>query len=254
MQKTNNLYNNLGYWFLLYIVLAIAGFYTTYFSVLFQPRPTIIHIHFVLMAMWIGMIITQPFLIKYKKRALHRTIGKASYVLVPLLLITAFLMMRMGYYRDINNLQEQAAKGLNHFTEAEILKQASADAPIAFIYFSWFALFYCLAIINRHHSSSHARYMLATALTLTGPTVDRIIGIDLKIETIAGFISSYIVSFIIIDVLLALLLMNDYRHKRPVKTLVTCLGIYITGQVLYYFIHGSDWWPSFYGFIMGSHA
>lgn len=252
MQKTNNVYQNLGYWFLIFIVLVFAGFYTTYFSVFFQQRPTIVHIHFALMLLWIAMIITQPFLIKYKKRALHRTIGKASYVLVPMLLITAFLMMRMGYYRDINALHEQSIKGLNHFTGAAILKQV-ADRPIALFYLTWFALFYCLAIINRHNSFSHARYMLATALTLTGPTVDRIIGIDFNMETIGGFISSFIISFLIIDIILALLFISDFRHKRSIKTLASCLVIYITGQVLYFLVPGFNWWPSFFAFVMGPH-
>ena len=75
MQKVYNVYYNLGYWFLLLIVLVIAGFYTSYFTVFFQPHATIIHIHFTLMTLWIAMLITQPFLIKYKKLAIHRMLG-----------------------------------------------------------------------------------------------------------------------------------------------------------------------------------
>src|SRR5215218_4254434 len=98
MQKTYNLYYNLGYWFLSLILLVVVGFYTTYLTVFFEPKDLILHVHFVLMALWIAMLITQPFLIKYKKRAAHRLLGKISYVLVPLVLISAFLMIRHGYY------------------------------------------------------------------------------------------------------------------------------------------------------------
>jgi uncharacterized membrane protein len=248
MQKNTNVYHNLGYWFLSFIVLAFAGFYTTYFSVLFAPRSNIVHIHFVLMALWIAMLITQPFLIKYKKKALHRLIGKISYVLVPLVLIFSFLMIRIAYYRYLNELHQQTAQGLNHLTGAEILKQA-ADEPIALFYFVWFALFYILAIVNRRKSSVHARYMLATALTLLGPTVDRIIFLDFKIENI-GFIPAYAISFLIANIILAFLLFKDYKNKRPIKTLATCLAIYITGQTLYFIVPGFDWWSSFMTFIM----
>jgi hypothetical protein len=248
MQKNINVYHNLGYWFLSLIVLVFAGFYTTYFSVLFQPRPAIIHIHFTLMVLWIAVLITQPFLIKYKKWAVHRLIGKISYVLVPLVLFFSYLLIRMGYYRYFNELHQQASQGLNHFTDAEILKKA-ADGPIAIFYFVWFALFYILAIINRRQSSVHARYMLATALTLLGPTVDRIIVLDFKVENI-GYIPAYAISFLIADIVLSILLLKDFKNKRPVKTLATCLVIYITGQAFYFIVPGFDWWPSFMAFIM----
>jgi len=37
-------YNTLGYWFLSFIVLTIAGFWHTYFSIIFEPHESIIHI------------------------------------------------------------------------------------------------------------------------------------------------------------------------------------------------------------------
>jgi hypothetical protein len=249
MQKKYNVYHNLGYWFLLWIVLVFGGFYTSYFSVFFQPRPTIIHIHFLLMALWILMLIAQPFLIKYKKLAIHRLLGKISYVLVPLVLFFSFLMIRLEYYGHIEELSEGTSKGLNHFTSADILKKA-ANGPIALIYFIWFALFYVLAIVNRHKSPVHARYMLATALTLLGPTVDRILAIEFHMTDIAGILPLYAGSFLIADAILAFLLMKDYNNKKPIKTLAICLIIYIVGQVLFFIVPNFDWWASAMAYIM----
>lgn len=70
MQTKQFTYHNLGYWFLLFIVLSFAGFYHTYFTKLLDIKTPIIHIHFLLMGLWISMLIVQPFLIKYKKLAL----------------------------------------------------------------------------------------------------------------------------------------------------------------------------------------
>ena len=249
MQNKDAVYYNLGYWFLSLIVLVFAGFYYSYFSVFFQPRPTLIHIHFALMALWVVMLIVQPFLIKYNKRKIHRLVGRISYGLVPLLLIFTYLTIRGEYDRHLGELHQQVEQGLKTYTDAEILKLA-ANAPIGIFYFVWFALFYILAIKNRRNSSVHARYMLATALTLLGPTVDRILGINFGIETIGGMISSYVVSFLLADMVLAILLYKDYRNGRPVKTLATCLVIYITGQVLYYIVPGFDWWGHVMSFIM----
>jgi hypothetical protein len=241
-------YHNLGYWFLAFIVLAFAGFYTTYFTRIFEPTPAIIHIHFVLMALWLAMLIAQPFLIKYKKLPLHRLLGKLSYILVPLVLITGFILARNEYYRKIERLSEEALTGLKPFTQNDILKQA-ATGPIAVFYIAWFLIFYFLAIKNRKKSPKHARYMLATALTLTGPTVDRILGIHFGLESIAG-ISSCIVSFLIIDFILGGLLYMDNKNKRDTQALWTCLLVYFVGQILYFTLPNFDGWAVFMKFIM----
>src|SRR5688500_3805622 len=125
MQRSYNIYHNLGYWFLLLIVLVFAGFYTSYFTTLFDNHPPIIHIHFTLMMLWIAMLIAQPFLIKFKKFSIHRTLGKISYVLVPLVLASAFLMIRLSYYRFIDIAHAEVAKGLNQSTNAQILQKAA---------------------------------------------------------------------------------------------------------------------------------
>ncbi len=189
-------YHDTGYWFLLFTGLAAAGFYTTYFTRILEPMPAVVHLHFVLMVLWIGMLIAQPLLIKYKKISWHRLIGKASYVVVPLLLITAFLLTRNEYYRNIARLEESVRNGAQSFTPQDILHRAAAS-PIALVYFVWFLVFYVLAIRHRRNFNKHARYMVATALTLTGPTVDRIIGIHLGLESIAG-VSSFFISFLLI--------------------------------------------------------
>ena len=248
MQPKKFYYHNLGYWFLLFIVLVIAGFYTTYFTRLSEPTPGIIHIHFVLMALWLIMLIAQPFLIKYKKLSWHRILGKASYVVVPFLIISGFLLIRNEYYRNLDGLNQAVLTGQKLLSPDEILKQVAAT-PIGLFYLTWFMVFYCLAIRNRRQSPKHARYMLATALTLTGPTVDRIVGIYFHIYTVAG-LSSYIISFLIIDLVLALLLYLDYRNKKETKTLRTCLLIYTIGQFLYYVLPTFDWWAEFMKFIM----
>jgi hypothetical protein len=250
MQKPYNLYHNLGYWFLLLIALVVAGFYVSYFSVLLQPRPSIIHIHFTLMALWIVMLIIQPFFIKYRKLYWHRFTGRVSYVLVPLLLLSAFLMIRYSYYHFIDDLQQQGKKGLNQFSGLEIAQKAASYEAIAFFYLIWFAIFYLLAIVNRRKSLIHSRYMLATGLTMLGPTVDRIFFINFHIEKLFGVIPVESVSFLIADVLLAFLFMKDYRKKKPVRTLGICLAIYLAGQVLFFTAPGNEWWTSFVSFAM----
>jgi hypothetical protein len=241
MQKSHHLshslYHNLGYWFLLLIVLVVAGFYTSYFTVIFQPTAAIIHIHFTLMVLWIAMLIAQPFLIKYKKLSHHRLLGKISYVLVPLVLVSGFLMIRRSYYHSINDLHMNAA-------------QAAGYQAIAIFWLLLFMVFYCLAVINRRKTTAHARYMVATALTLLGATMDRVILFDFKLEKLPASIPIESAAFLAADVVLALLLVMDYKAKRPTKTLWMCLLIYLIGQVLYFTIPATDGWQHLVALLM----
>jgi hypothetical protein len=250
MRTSYNLYHNLGYWFIILIVLVAAGFYTSYFTVFFQPTHPLIHIHFTLMVLWMAMLIVQPFLIKYKKRALHRTLGKLSYGLVPLVLASGFLMIRLSYYRFVDDLEDKVAQGLNQFTSVQIVQQAAAFEAIALFWLFIFALFYALAVINRRKSMVHARYMVAAALTLLGPTVDRIILFSFEWEKLPGSIPIETAAFSIADTVLALLLWDDYKNKRPTKTLWTCLLIYLIGQTLYYTVPGTNGWTNLVSFLM----
>ena len=250
MQNTYNVYNNLGYWFLLLILLVFGGFYTTYFSVFLQPTAPILHIHFILMALWIAMLIVQPFLIKYKKRATHRILGKISYILVPLTLITSFLVIRFTYYRFSGKLQQEAALGVNKLNNDQILNHAASVQALPLYWFLMFALFYILAVINRRKSAVHARYMVATALSLLGPTVDRIIYFVFNLEVLPGGIPIEAGAFLLADLLLALLIWKDYREQKKLKPLLISFSIYFIGQVLYFTVPGSGGWTNLVTFIM----
>jgi hypothetical protein len=243
MQTKQFSYNNLGYWFLLLFVLVFAGFYHTYFVKLLDIKLAIIHIHFLLMSLWIVLLIAQPFLIKYKKLATHRFLGKVSYVLVPLVLLSAWLLARSEYHRKIARLTEAASAGLNNLSEFEILKKASTN-PATIVALFVFATFYLLAIWYRKQSAKHARYMLATALILLGPTVDRIIFINLGINRLLGS-SPYFVSMLMIDLILAMLLYLDFKNKRETKTLTYCLLIFVASQLAFYVLPTFDWWAVF---------
>ena len=251
MQKTYDLYKRgIAYWYLLLIPLIGWGFYQSYFTTLFTPRASIIHVHFVFMMIWAAMLVTQPFLIRYKKLAIHRTIGKISYVVMPLLLITGFFLIRFVYYRDLNHLNLQVRQGSGQPNSSQIVQQVADNTRIILFYLFWLGFFYFRAIRNRRTTSVHARYMVAASLTMIGPTVDRILFFTFGIEKFFGVIPQESLSFLLQDIILAGLLIYDYRNKKPIKTLWICLLVYLVGQFLYFFVKGKDFWETFVSFIM----
>jgi hypothetical protein len=250
MTKTGTIFYNLGYWWLLYIPLTVAGFYVTYFSVISRPKPAIIHIHFGLMLGWMALVIAQPFLIKYKNVPLHRLLGKISYVFVPLVLLSGFAMLRFGYTNFTSDLAEQQVNGLPKFNRAEILEQGAGYILLAFFYIFWFAVLYMLGVLNKRKMHPHSRYMLATVLTLTGPTVDRVFFFEFGLSHVFGSVPAEYISFFLIDLVLAYLLYRDLKAGRNGKPLFTCLSIYVAGQVIYYLAPGTNWWKAIANFMM----
>ena len=84
-------YKYLGYFLLILIPLTFAGFYKTYigqFPNFEEKIDSFIHFHAIIASLWILLLIIQPLLILNKKYKVHRTIGKFSFILFPLLILS----------------------------------------------------------------------------------------------------------------------------------------------------------------------
>jgi len=251
MNTIDRQYLNLGYWFLGLVALTIGGFYHSYFSIWSLSMPRIFHIHAFLMSLWIAMLIIQPILIKKKKFLWHRRIGKLSNFVVPMIVIAAYAMIRYGYANTITFLQAEVAGGKSFRTGEEIIREARAIMFLAVIYFLWFITFYILAIVNRRRPLAHAQYMIATALTLLGPTVDRIIFRVNGTPKIAGLIPIESFAFGLIILVLLLLLQYDHKKGYPKKTVSICLAIYIGGQIAHFFLPRTEFYQFLAGLLIG---
>lgn len=203
-------YKYLGYFLLLLIPLIFGGFYKTYF----QPFPNFtknidayIHIHAIIAATWVAILIVQPFLIVQKKVALHRTVGKLSYVVFPLLIISFI---------------------------PRIIKTYNAG-DFAYLFFplgdgSLLILFYALAIYYKRKTAKHMRYMIASALVLLGPTVGRI-GPTLLgwSELLTQNVQYGIIYFILIS-----LILYDRKNKRKFQPYLVAIAGFIIHQIIYH--------------------
>ena len=71
-----------GYYFIGLVAIMFLGFWPTYFSKYFDGTANFnlyFHFHFMMASLWIGLLIVQPLLIKRKKLAVHKQIGKLSF-------------------------------------------------------------------------------------------------------------------------------------------------------------------------------
>lgn len=234
--------NNLGFYVLLYLPLAAIAFYITYFSAIYK-QPMLTHLHFAVMTSWLALSVAQPLLIRAGNRELHRKVGRLSYVVLPLVVITGYAMLRNGALRELNMLHDQVATGASMLSDQEILWRVYDFALLGTPYILWPAIFFTLAMVNRRNMVFHSRYMLAAILTVTGPIVDRILFISIGL-THVGSLPAEAISFLLMDGILLAMLLYDRRTERPVRPLIVSLNIYLLGQLGYFLIQKTALWYS----------
>jgi hypothetical protein len=205
-------YKYLGYFMLLLIPLVFAGFYKTYivqFPNFEENNNSFIHLHALIATVWISMLIAQPFLILNKKFALHRTIGKLSYIVFPLLILSFVPQMIR----------------LSHSEHSENLFFPLADCILLIV-------FYSLAIYNKKASSKHMRYMIAVAIVFLGPTIGRIGPILLGWSGI--FTQN--VQYGIIYLILISLIIYDRTNKKNYTPYLVAIACFAIHQVVFYLL------------------
>jgi SNF family Na+-dependent transporter len=160
-------YRNIGYFLLALPLIFIAGFWVPYLSEIprFDPSITVpVHLHALLLFAWIVLLVVQPLAIRRGAFSLHRGLGRISYVLMPLIVISAVAMIHKEYH-------EHLASGMR--SGAALATEFLSVSQLALL-----GIFYCSAIIHikRHEVAAHMRYMICIALVLLPAGLARTFG------------------------------------------------------------------------------
>lgn len=203
-------YRLISSFFILILALITWGFYRTYlvFFPSFKGFSFIHHFHGVVMMIWMMMLIVQPLLIRSGRISIHRVIGKASFLIAPLVVLTIFLTAQLGYYK--------VEPGL---TNTDKIANIALPIPSMFA----FAIFYILAIINRRKTYDHLRYMIGTALLMIGPGFGRALIVYFNVPFPVS-----VTSILIIEVLCALAFLTvDIVRKTGYRPFLIVLVVNI---------------------------
>ena len=208
-------YKNSHYLFIAVLLMAIAGFWKTYFGKIptFDGVSGLMHFHAVMVLTWLGILIVQPMLILNKKVEMHRLVGKMSYIVVPILLLSIILLMRLSFIK--NTLPANPDIDLRLVGVADL---------------TFFIPCYLLAIYFRKNTKYHARFMVMTVLPFINPALGRL--------NLPG-------PLLAIIIMLGLLIYEAF-HKKIFMPYLIGLPAYISIYVFYLFIINADQWRAFW--------
>jgi hypothetical protein len=154
-----------AHYFVGFVLLVImTGFWASYFAVA-GGVPVAFHVHAVSSMTWLVLLIAQHLTIQRRANALHRQMGRASFVLFPFLILGFMMIINVSAARYS---AAQPGEGILLLGPAFGIGMGVAIA-------AYLTLFY-LALKHRRNLKLHAGYMLATPLILFESPFSRVIG------------------------------------------------------------------------------
>lgn len=209
------IYKNAHYLFIAVLLMVFVGFFKTYFVKFpnFEGFTTALHFHGFMVLIWLGMLIIQPILIKRNKLALHRIIGKLSYLVFPLMVISMIILIRINFMKNIP--VPEGALDTNLIGIADM---------------TFFIPCYVLAMYFRKNVKYHPRLMVLSVLPFINPALGRLQlpGPILAIAIMIG------------------LLIYEKKHNKVYMPYLVALSAYIFIYVFYLVLIDSDDWKAFW--------
>ncbi len=223
MRPDGVLHRNSPRFFAAFLLFMLWAFWPSYFARLFEQPNFRFHLHGVALTLWCVLLVLQAQLIRTQRRALHKRIGKLSYLLAPAVvaITISFVHYRMaGALPSFERLPGSVLRSL-----ALMLNAVAA-----------FALFYGLAIYYRRDSQRHARWMLCTVFPLFTPVTDRLIGAHAPslvalVPRIDGSPVVPVAGFMLADLILVALALWDWRANKRTDVFPIALGALLVYHV-----------------------
>jgi len=217
-------YGRISFFFFLIYLVVTWGFFRTYliFFPSFTGFKAVQHFHGAMMISWMALLIVQPLLIKAGKLSIHRLLGRLSFIIAPLVVVSMFLITKFGYNKP--------GSPLSHYEKVGKLALQVIDI-------AQFVLFYCLAIAGRRNTYNHMRYMIGTAIMMIGPGLGRALGIYYQVP----FNTSVLYTFYVEMAIAGAFLLGDVLKKRSFKANAVVLSAIFIHFLLWEFRLYQPW-------------
>jgi hypothetical protein len=217
-------------WVLLVLAVSVLGFWKPYFSRLTAAQG-LAHLHALMMLAWIGMLVAQPMLIRMRRLAWHRRVGKASYAVVPLMIVSALML----------------AQSRMHAAPPQMLHVQQFILYLGVAASFLFVVIWGLGIRYRRDTALHARFMVATALTLVDPSLARVM--IFWVPAVPPPLYQWISFGVVYLVLLLLITLDPLPRGR--KAFIGVLALFVTMHASIMLVPGTMAWQRFAAWYAG---
>lgn len=213
-------------WFIALLAVSLFAFWPPYFSHPFSGPSGATHFHVATMLVWCALLIVQPWLIRTRRRDLHRTLGRFTWLLIGPMLAGFVLLAH-----ERINAVEGPPQALRHYI-----------LYLQVLGLTLFAASYAGAMIWRHRPMVHARFMICSGLVLIDPVVARIV--IFWIDATPAFPPQFI-SYPLIDGILIALIVLERKAASGRSVFPAMLGLIAVLQVLTFVVTAQPFWDDF---------
>lgn len=220
-------YHKSGYVLVFLFILAILGFWKSYFSKLFDTDTTFngyFHFHAIMALLWLGILIVQPILIQKKRWKLHHQIGLSAHFILGLFYVSAIL--------------------LTHHQQSVDFHYVGLFIPFRDL--TMISIAYLLAMIYRHQPGIHARGMIATGIAFIEPALVRALGF-----VFPSLNYTYYWTIALIYLILLLLIFAGRKHQQGQWVFPVILGLNMVFHSVIVFRIPVVWFERFAAWFVG---
>jgi hypothetical protein len=199
------------------------------------PFPLVLHIHAVVMGLFLALLLTQTVLMATHWRALHQWLGRSAMVLVPAIVVVGFILAPTNYHLFWNAAQSAPPalqQELQHrMRQLDLIALMQIRIGILFPLLVWIGL-----NARKTDSALHKRMMiLATAVPL-GAAIDRMDWLPTTLP------ASPLGSDLYILAIVSPMFVWDLARTRSVlRAYVIWIGICVLVSVPLYALWGTQW-------------
>ena len=208
------------------LLVLIGYFKSYYFSAFFDAKGvanSLVHLHGVIMTLWVVYFTAQVALVRSKNIKMHMTMGMAGIALAALVIVVGMLAAV-----DAHLVRASAPAGIN----------PHGFFLIPVFDMTLFALFFGGAIYYRKHPAEHKTLMLMTAINFLPAAVSRIPLVPDKFMILWAYGVPDLVA-------LACFGFHTWKHRKVNKVFLAAVLILIASQPLRIVLAGTKTWLEF---------
>ena len=213
-------------------VIALIGFSRTYYLRAWFDVPPLtvrLHLHGLVLTLWLVLFLVQSMLISLSRRSLHRRLGFAGLGLAVAVMVTTYMTAIEAAHLD-------GIRG--GITAADRLYSSVVLVVL-------FGVFVALGTLCQKRPDIHKRSMLLATIAIIGPAASRAVVLLLG----RGIRDPHV---IVMSALLLVALVSDWRSRGRPHWVLGCGGlVLIVSQLTRRLIGGTEAWGVIGGWLIG---